>query len=186
MARQVDLTVSLLRELLRNLLAWRSLYTSDGVDTITCPDGRSVSLWDLEYLYEASQVILPIRQRQAIRLCLVMNYSEQDAADVMHIDQTNPVAMYATSGLEKIIHMSRFNILPTREYIFASFRRKSNRTTRRKIHTGNTVTFTTTTVLGLSPYLGIEVKSGSDLITETFEHQVFDFHEEESPYLAVL
>lgn len=150
------MTVSLLRELFRNLLAWRSLYTSDGVDSLTTPDGYTVSLWDLEYLYEVSQVILPIRQRQAIRLCLLLNLSEQDAADVMRIDQTNPVAMYATSGLEKIIHMQRFNTLPSREYIFSSFKRKVNRTTAsRKPHIASTEIVIESS-LGLSPYISIE------------------------------
>lgn len=120
------LSVDLLRELLRNLLPWRALFTSEGVDTLTC-DGISVGLWDIEYLYLVSQQILPIRQRQAIRLCLVQNLSEQDAASIMRIDDTNPVAMYATSGLEKIIHNMRFGLLPSREHVYAQEARKHAR-----------------------------------------------------------
>ena len=127
------LTVDLLRELLRNLIPWRALFTAEGIDTLTC-DGISISLWDLEYLYLVSQQILPIRQRQAIRLCLVMNMSEQDAAVIMKIDDTNPVAMYATSGLEKIIHNMRFNLLPRRELVLATEARKQPRPESVSLH----------------------------------------------------
>ena len=118
------LTVDILREIFRNLIPWRGVFASDGVDTLTC-DGLTVSLWDMEYLYLVSQQILPIRQRQAIRLCLVQNMSEQDATVIMHIDDTNPVAMYATSGLEKIIHHLRCGILPPREHVFSHERKAS-------------------------------------------------------------
>lgn len=152
----MELSVGVLRELFRHLLQWRSLYTSDGVDTIHGPEGFSISIWDLEYLYEVSQVILPIRQRQAIRLCLILNYSEQDAADVMKIDQTNPVAMYATSGLEKIVHMLRFDILPSREYVFSTYKKKTSRSRRTPDSPGS---FSIETPIAMSPYMGIEVST---------------------------
>ncbi len=120
-----DISVDLLRELFRNLIPWRALFASDGVDVLTC-DGISVGLWDLEYLFLASQQVLPIRQRQAIRLCLVQNMSEQDAAVIMRIDDTNPVAMYATSGLEKLVHLMRFGLLPSREHVYAEEARKNS------------------------------------------------------------
>jgi len=112
------ITVSLLRELLRHLAHWRSLYESDGVDTIRGPDGE-YAIQDIEFLYALSQSVLPIRQRQAIRLCLLNNLTEEEAAAVMKIDLSNPVAMYATSGLETIIHMCRVGILPSRQKFWA-------------------------------------------------------------------
>jgi hypothetical protein len=115
----MKIDVDLLRELLRNLAQWRSIFTSDQVDVIHCPDGQSFSLVDVEYLYLVSQQVLPIRQRQAIRWCLVMNLSEQDAAEIMRIEDTNPVAMYATSGLETIVHMLDFGLLPSRQEVYA-------------------------------------------------------------------
>jgi hypothetical protein len=49
-----------------------------------------------------------------------MNLSEQDAAEIMRIEDTNPVAMYATSGLETIVHMHNFGLLPSRQAVYAN------------------------------------------------------------------
>lgn len=98
----VELSVGVLRELFRNLLWWRSLYESDGVDVLPGPDGESYSLWDIDFLYSQTSS-LPPRQRQAIQLCLIENVRERDAAIRMGVSPTNPVAMYATSGLEKLV-----------------------------------------------------------------------------------
>lgn len=96
--------VSTLRELFRNLVTWRALFETDGVEEITGPDGKTWSLWDVQYLYE--QVgRLPPRQRQAIELCLIQNIKERDAAVMMGVSETNPVMSYATLGLEKIVDM---------------------------------------------------------------------------------
>lgn len=97
-----ELTVGTLRELFRNLLWWRSLYEADGVDTLPTPDGGTISLWDVNFLYSRI-VLLPPRQRQAIQLCLIENIREREAAIQMGVSPTNPVAMYATSGLEKLV-----------------------------------------------------------------------------------
>lgn len=96
------MTVSILRELLRHLQAWRALYEADGVDVLEGPDGFSISLWDLETIYQMVDT-LPPRQAEAIELCLVQNVRERDAAVMMGVSPTNPVAMYATSGLEKLV-----------------------------------------------------------------------------------
>lgn len=98
------MTVGVLRELLRNLRAFRALYESDGVDTLQGPDGEWYSLWDLEAVL-AHMGDLPPRQREAIELCLVDNIREVDAAVQMGVSPTNPVAMYATSGLEKLVEL---------------------------------------------------------------------------------
>jgi hypothetical protein len=96
--------VSELRELFRNLLAFRSVYEETGLEDIQTPDGRMWSLWDLEYL--RSQLHrLTLRQRQAITLCLIHNIRERDAAVTMGVSETNPVSMYATLGLQRLLDM---------------------------------------------------------------------------------
>lgn len=103
--------MSTLRELFRNLQAWRALYEAEALDSITGPDGEGWSLWDVEYLYRQLPV-LPLRQRQAIELCLVQNVKEADAAVLMGVSVTNPVAMYATEGLKKLIAMIQAGAFP--------------------------------------------------------------------------
>lgn len=98
-----QLTVDLLRSLLRNLESFRALRESEGIDTIPTPDGDEVNLWDLEAMLEFTLPRLPDRQRQAIELVLIQNCLEKQAAIVMGVSETNPVAMYASEGLKKII-----------------------------------------------------------------------------------
>lgn len=100
-----------LREVLRHYQAFRSVFETDGVDTLTGPDGFEISLWDVEYLVQ-SLSLLPPRQRQAIQFCLIENMKETDAAVRMGVSPTNPVAMYAASGLSKIIAMIQAGQLP--------------------------------------------------------------------------
>lgn len=106
------LEVSTLRELFRHLQAFHSAYESDGIDTITDPDtGDLYCLWDLDYL-RTQLWRLPPRQRQAIELCLIRNLKESDAAKEMGVSPTNPVSMYATSGLQKLVDMVNSGALP--------------------------------------------------------------------------
>lgn len=98
----MSLTVRVLRELLRYLIEWRSLYEAEGIDTLTAPDGAVYNLWDIEALY-ARVPELPLRQRQAITYYLVNNIMERDVAVMMGVSITNPIAMYATSGLERLV-----------------------------------------------------------------------------------
>ena len=107
----MSLTVSLLREVLRNYQGWKSLYEAREVgDTIT-DEGYSLTLWDVEYLI-VNLRLLPPRQRQAIQFCLIENMREQDAAVRMGVSPTNPVSMYATSGLSKLVALVRAGALP--------------------------------------------------------------------------
>ena len=107
----MPLDVGTLRELFRNLQAWHSTYESDGVDVITGPDGEEICLWDIDYLY--SQLWrLPKRQREAINLYLVENMRESDAAVTMGVSATNPIGIYATVGLGKLIDMINAGELP--------------------------------------------------------------------------
>jgi predicted DNA-binding protein (UPF0251 family) len=70
-------------------------------DTILGPDGNQYNVHDIEYLY-SERVLLSPRQKQAIELCLYQNYKEREAARIMGVSETNPVAMYATDGLRKL------------------------------------------------------------------------------------
>jgi hypothetical protein len=108
-----SLTVETLREMFRHLQAWHSLYEAEGTDVLTGPDGEEWSLWDIDILYEMSQYYLSVRQRQAIRLCLYENLSEARAARAMGTDESNPVTMYASSGLETLVHLYRVGMLPS-------------------------------------------------------------------------
>lgn len=97
------LEVATLRSLFRHLQAFRVLHEDTGQDTLEFDAGRVVCLWDLEYLY--SQIhLLPERQCQAIEWFLVQDIKEADVAKLMGL-KPQPVAMYATEGLRKLIVM---------------------------------------------------------------------------------
>jgi hypothetical protein len=125
-----SLTVETLREMFRHLQAWHSLYEAEGIDVLTGPDGEEWALWDIDILYEMSQHYLSVRQRQAIKLCLYENLSEARAARAMGTDESNPVTMYASSGLETLVHLYRVGMLPStqqfrREKAKANLRNKT-------------------------------------------------------------
>jgi hypothetical protein len=100
-----------LRELFRNLKAWRALYETIGLEEIVGPDGKVYNLWDIEYLYEQVPK-LPLRMRQAIQLCLIDNIRERDAAQAIGTAPTNTVGTYATPGLRKLCAMIESGELP--------------------------------------------------------------------------
>lgn len=104
------LNVGTLRELFRSLQAWRALWESEGLDVITSGE-HSYCLQDVEYLYSILPS-LPKRQWQAIELCLVRNMKESDAAVAMGISPTNPVSMYAATGLKRILEWIANSELP--------------------------------------------------------------------------
>ena len=110
-------TVGILRELLRNLQAWEELHRQYGdFDTVSYFDtttGRShiYHLRDIQYLYSC-RTLLTTRQRQAIELCLYEDQREVDVALLMQVSPTNPVAMYATNGIKKIISLAHAGELP--------------------------------------------------------------------------
>ena len=97
------MTVSLLRSMFKNLKQFRVLREDIGLDVISSPDGCKWSIWDLEALYDASQTMLSDRQAQAIRMFLVDGMFEADCAELMGVSRTNPIGMYATNGLERIV-----------------------------------------------------------------------------------
>lgn len=100
-----DPRVGTLRELLRHVQAWRSTFEAHGVEDLRCPDGSEWSLWDIEYLIDHGLPRLPRRQREAIILCLIQGRREVDAAVIMGVSPTNPVAMYATDGIKGLLAM---------------------------------------------------------------------------------
>jgi hypothetical protein len=104
-------SVSTLRELFRNLQAFRSFVEAGGSEDLIW-HGHVFNYWDLERVYAYSQAILPKRQYQAIFLCLYQNVLEKDAAGMMGVSPTNPVAMYATKGLEKLLTDLRSGRIP--------------------------------------------------------------------------
>lgn len=105
------LELGTLRELLRNLQSFEALHESEGIDTITSPiDGQVWTLWDLQYLYSCRTMLSP-RQQQAIELCLYDNIKESEAARIMGLKPTTPVAVYANNGLRKLIEMAHCGLL---------------------------------------------------------------------------
>ena len=104
--------MSVLRELFRNLQAFRSYVEAGGSEDLIW-HGHEYSYWDLERIYLYSQATLPRRQHQAIFLCLYQNVLEKKAAEIMGVSPTNPVAMYATKGLEKLISDLRAGRIPS-------------------------------------------------------------------------
>lgn len=104
--------VNRLREAFRNLQAWHALYESREVDeVITSSSGESWSIWDVDYLY-SQRFRLPPQMRAAIEFFLYENMLEKDAAVRMGVSASNPVAMYATVGLTKLVAMARNGELP--------------------------------------------------------------------------
>lgn len=108
----MSLTVPVLREAFRHYQAWRSLYEAHEVDdTLVCQDGTGLSLWDVAYLIENLRM-LPPRQREAIQFCFIENMKEADAAVRMGVSRTNPVSMYANTGLTRLLGFIREGRLP--------------------------------------------------------------------------
>jgi hypothetical protein len=105
-----------MRKLFRFYLQFKSLYESDGQCEITAPNGSVWSLFDIQYLYkiamrrptgnkeyDKTHPCLPIRQQQAIELFLILNMPEDQVAVIMGLSPTNPIGMYATSGITKLL-----------------------------------------------------------------------------------
>ena len=104
-------SVAVLRELFRNLQAFRSFIEQGGSEDLIW-EGHEYNYWDLARIYDYSQAFLPRRQREAIALCLYENVLEKKAAEIMGVSPTNPVAMYATRGLEKLLDVLRDGGIP--------------------------------------------------------------------------
>lgn len=100
-----ELTVGRLRTLFRGLHAWRAAAEDNGIDQITY-DGHTYDLFDIEFIYDFSQANLSQRQAEAIHYFLVEGMREEDvAANIMGLDPANPIGMYATNGMKRLIEM---------------------------------------------------------------------------------
>lgn len=105
-----DPRISELRSLFKYLQEFRSVFEETGMDEISTPFGNTWSLWDLEYLYRQCSR-LTLRQQQAITLCLIHGMKEKDAAKAMGVSETNPVMMYATLGLRRLLDLIEYGEL---------------------------------------------------------------------------
>lgn len=98
------LDVPTLRTILKGLECWRAAREDHGIDSISW-EGHEYHIMDIEAIYLASQVYLAPRQAQAIQHFLVGNLREVDVATMMGISPTNPIGMYASDGLTKLVEM---------------------------------------------------------------------------------
>lgn len=92
-------------------MSLRTLHETDGVDEVNSSFGNVWSLWDLEYLYSQTERLTD-PQRRAITLCLVHGMLEREAALIMGVSESNPVGMYATLGLARLLEMIDRGELP--------------------------------------------------------------------------
>lgn len=116
----MTIPVRTLRELLRHLQVWNSLYETEGTDTITGPDGTEYCIHDIVRLYdtaingrgEKGKHLLSPRQREAIQLFLIENKAEREVARIMGVSEDNPVASYATQGLVRLNELIESGAVP--------------------------------------------------------------------------
>jgi hypothetical protein len=116
----MTIDVRVLRELFRHLQAWNTVYQTDGVDTITGPDGTEYCIHDIVLLYKNAisgrgtngKHLLSPRQREAIQLFLIENRPEREVARLMGVSEDNPVASYATQGLVRLNELITLGLIP--------------------------------------------------------------------------
>lgn len=108
----MTIPVRTMRELFRHLQAWQSLYETEGTDTLTGPDGTQYCIHDIWTLYRVGVPRLSPRQREAITLFLIQNLPEREVARLMGVSVDNPVASYATQGMERLNEMIRGGRIP--------------------------------------------------------------------------
>jgi hypothetical protein len=120
--------VSIFRNLMRALPAWRSAFEAGEVaEVITDAQGREWSLWDVQRFYDSREALvfdptrkegevwqprLPRQMSRAICLFLFHNLKESEAAVQMGCAPTSPVGMYATIGLTRLIRMAQAGEIP--------------------------------------------------------------------------
>jgi predicted DNA-binding protein (UPF0251 family) len=91
-----------LRELFRHLQEFEVLFLTEGIDSLTGPDGTIYSLFDLRHLYDIRDELLSPQRARAIEYFLYRDMREQDAAAAMGLSRETPVAIYATQGLKQL------------------------------------------------------------------------------------
>lgn len=106
------------RDMLRNLQLWTSMRESGEIgDVINSADGRKWHLTDIQRFY-GFRTMLPPRMRQAVELFLYDNRLEKQSAKIMGVSLTNPVAMYATVGLTRLLGHAHRRELPGIDFEF--------------------------------------------------------------------
>jgi predicted DNA-binding protein (UPF0251 family) len=91
-----------LRELIRHLQGFEALFQTEGIDTVTGPDGTEYSVIDLRRIYDIRYELLSPQRARAIEMFLYEDMREQDAALAMGLSRETPVAIYATQGLKQL------------------------------------------------------------------------------------
>lgn len=82
-----------------------------GLETFTDPEGREWAIGDIFRLFDASQKMLSPRQAQAIKWFLAEQMFEADVAERMGLSRTNPIGMYATAGIERLMELVDFGAI---------------------------------------------------------------------------
>jgi len=103
--------VATLREIFRNFRQWENLRETESLETLVGPDGEEYNFHDIKFLYENLSV-LPKRQAEAIHLYLIENMRERDAATEMGLSPTNPIGIYASTGIAKLIDLNERGLIP--------------------------------------------------------------------------
>jgi hypothetical protein len=107
------MSVDDLRRMFCHLQQWRSLYEAGDDNTIVDPRGQEWDLFDVEVLYEMSQLYPTSQQQKAVKFFLYQGLSEEQAALAMGTARTNSVGEYATKALETLVRRARAGTLPT-------------------------------------------------------------------------
>ena len=94
------------------MLQFRAVHEEYGIDEVCDLRGFCISIHDLEYLYVQVPRVLTGRQAQAIEYFLVQNITEREVAVMMGLSPTNPIAMYATSGIKNLVAMIDDGVFP--------------------------------------------------------------------------
>lgn len=75
-----------------------SLYVSEGIDTLTGPDGDLYCIFDLMDLFEQRKVLLTPQRAKAVELVFYQDMTEREAALLMGLQESAPVSSYASQG----------------------------------------------------------------------------------------
>lgn len=96
--RGCEIDPKLFVRLLRNLQFFYSLYISEGIDTLTGPDGDLYSIFDIMDLFGRRGSLLSPQRAKAVELVFFLDMTERDAAVAMGLQESAPVSSYASQG----------------------------------------------------------------------------------------
>jgi hypothetical protein len=75
-----------------------SLYLSEGIDTVTAPDGDIYSIFDIIGIFERRTYLLTPQRARAVELVFYRDMTEREAALAMGLAPGAPVSSYASQG----------------------------------------------------------------------------------------